>query len=257
MEDFWQSDATSSEPRRVDCISRLRRLWTYEKMAPEILPFQTAVIDEVDELLASLEERLESLRDSGALDYGNLTQLHIDKCKFLLRSYYRTRLAKIQQFCFALSDATHPSRFFLSDNEQVFVDRLAAQFRAHFGRSFLDQLPEAYRSVGVAPRRRLSVSATAGTPLSAGGSAATGTRNASASGGGGGLSQENTVPEPDIDSHIFIRPLSSFSIDEGSYEANPLPLDAGKTYVVRYSAIRSKLLAQLSNASSAELMDLL
>ena len=112
----------SSRGRRDDeessLIQRLQRAWISERCAPDILPYETRLIDAIStrlreqvselisgckccvivdkgEKIASIEASLMSECDSKNTFRTIIVQTEVERVKFLIRSYLRARLHKV------------------------------------------------------------------------------------------------------------------------------------------------------------------
>ncbi|MFS7977719.1 putative GINS complex protein Sld5, alpha-helical [Helianthus anomalus] len=94
----------------------LKRSWRNEKAAPEILQFQSSLVQRSREQIQLMEETVEELvaNDEDPLTVS-LFQMDIDRTLFLLRSYLRTRLQKVSFLqsilytWFSLHNQFHPT----------------------------------------------------------------------------------------------------------------------------------------------------
>ncbi|KAJ8422723.1 hypothetical protein Cgig2_004569 [Carnegiea gigantea] len=115
MEDFESLMKTSD-------VELLKKAWRNEKAAPEILQFQASLVQRSQEQIQLMEETIEDFTRSG-LDplIVSVYQMDLDRTQYLLRSYLRIRLQKIEQ------DMTHISQTDLwnrlSEQEQKFAKR--------------------------------------------------------------------------------------------------------------------------------------
>ena len=85
----------------------MTQLLTNEKMAPEVLPFQFKLVASVCKLVSKQERRLaddqeKRLKDEEGMDqdsrlYASIQRMELERVKFVLKSYLRTRLAKIER----------------------------------------------------------------------------------------------------------------------------------------------------------------
>ncbi|PWA47568.1 DNA replication protein [Artemisia annua] len=131
----------------------LKRSWRNEKAAPEIIKFgseisRTDSIDVRGGMARSLnfEETVEELMQNGEDPLTvSLYQMDIDRTTFLLRSYLRTRLQKIEKFMFHIQK-TADLWARLSKQEQKFARRSIEDMKQHFEQSVLSKLPERYNS---------------------------------------------------------------------------------------------------------------
>ncbi|KAM0988086.1 hypothetical protein ACFX13_012304 [Malus domestica] len=137
-------DSGSTEDYETD-VELLKRAWRQEKSAPEILQFESALVRRIVEQIQLMEETVEEFTDSGIDPLTvSLYQMDLDRTQFLLRSYFRIRLQKIEKYMFHIRDNAE-SR--LSEKEKVFVERCCADLQTHLEKSVLLQLPSTYQSV--------------------------------------------------------------------------------------------------------------
>lgn len=70
-------------------------------MSPELLPFQEKLVLTVNKLIADQDKRLsESYGQSADPDdrfYASILKMEIERSKFVLKSYLRTRIVKIER----------------------------------------------------------------------------------------------------------------------------------------------------------------
>ncbi|KAD6119819.1 hypothetical protein E3N88_11090 [Mikania micrantha] len=124
----------------------LKRSWRNEKASPEILQFQSSLVQRSREQIELMEETVEELvkNDEDPLTVS-LYQMDIDRTLFLLRSYLRTRLQKIEKFMFHIQKTSDLwSR--LSRQEQKFAERSIEDMKQHLEQSVLSKLPDRYKS---------------------------------------------------------------------------------------------------------------
>ncbi|PWA34748.1 DNA replication protein [Artemisia annua] len=130
--------------RRPDLLKRSS--WRNEKAAPEILKFEGSLVQRSREQIQLMEETVEELMQNGEDPLRvSLYQMDIDRTTFLLRSYLRTRLQKIEKFMFHIQK-TADLWARLSKQEQKFARRSIEDMKQHFEQSVLSKLPERYNS---------------------------------------------------------------------------------------------------------------
>ena len=84
-------------------IESLIRAWCNEKASPDLLPYQG---DLVDLFLSNVKAQQEHLAgEKRDVFEAGLYQLDIDRVKFVLASYLRARLAKVQRWYLHLEGA--------------------------------------------------------------------------------------------------------------------------------------------------------
>lgn len=96
------SYSSGSSTRDSDLVS-LQRIWIAERTAPEILPFDEALIDRI---MGRLREQIRYIEETSmSIQVGNDNQLKVllvetelERVKYLLRGYLRTRLSKIDKY---------------------------------------------------------------------------------------------------------------------------------------------------------------
>ena len=70
-----------------------------EKAAPELLPFQFPLVESILRLISDRERMIDSKRQVDADDrfYVNIYKMELERVKFVIKSYLRCRLAKIER----------------------------------------------------------------------------------------------------------------------------------------------------------------
>ena len=89
----------------VKLYETLKRAWNDEKNAPILLKFKSTEVANFQSLLASREREIEAL-ENAANESGDGNEMllsaigreELNRAKYVLRSYLRTRIKKIQQF---------------------------------------------------------------------------------------------------------------------------------------------------------------
>ncbi|KAK7243347.1 hypothetical protein RIF29_38140 [Crotalaria pallida] len=103
-------------------VELLKRAWRNEKAAPEILRFQSDLINRVTEQIQLMEETVEEKSADNADPLSlSLYQMDLDRTLFLLRSYLRVRIQKIE--------------------------KCTGDLKKHLEENVLSQLPENYQSI--------------------------------------------------------------------------------------------------------------
>ncbi|XP_024991964.1 DNA replication complex GINS protein SLD5 [Cynara cardunculus var. scolymus] len=185
----------------------LKRSWRNEKAAPEILQFESSLVQRSREQIQLMEETVEEFMKNGEDPLTvSLYQMDIDRTLFLLRSYLRTRLQKIEKFMFHIQK-TADLWARLSREEQKFAKRSIEDMKQHLEQSVSNKLPDRYKS-----HLKQSV-----------------------------ISEEDDmVMEPKLDAFVICRTrkfLGSLPVDD-SGEENPLDMYAGDIYALRYKSIK-------------------
>ncbi|KAK1295286.1 hypothetical protein QJS10_CPA16g01678 [Acorus calamus] len=207
--DLGSADATWSEQDpsigATTDVELLRRAWRNEKAGPEILQFQDALVQRAREQIQLLEGTVEEFMENGTDDLViSLYQMDLDRTLFLLRSYLRIRLLKIQKYVIHYSKTQLWDR--LSEEEQKFAKKCTDILEKHFERSVLSRLPYGYQSI-----LRQSISS----------------------------EEDDMVPEPQLDTFVFCKSkgaVGSFQLDDSGDEI--VDLVADDLYILRYKSIK-------------------
>jgi GINS complex subunit 4 len=109
---------------------RLMRAWINERCAPTLLPYAHDVVVLVQGRMDRVEQHmLEKADDEQFQKWATYHALELDRIRFLLKSYLRCRLVKIQMFAFHIcQDELVMAR--LSDKEQEFARALRQTYAA-------------------------------------------------------------------------------------------------------------------------------
>ncbi|XP_028778753.1 DNA replication complex GINS protein SLD5 isoform X2 [Neltuma alba] len=127
-------------------VELLKRAWRNEKAAPEILRFETDLIGRIREQIQLMEETVEEKSAAGIDPLSiSLYQMDLDRAQFLLRSYLRVRIQKIEKFVFHIAK-TDELWNKLSKEEKNFARRCTEDLKQHLEDSVLSKLPENYQS---------------------------------------------------------------------------------------------------------------
>jgi len=139
-------------------VMRLKRAWVRERLAPEMMTHEGALVDGVKRAVEAQERALtkraeaRAERGGGAEDASeklmdNVMWVEVNRIKYLLREYMRTRLRKIEAhaFYFILTEeGREAGRERLSEAEQKYVVEYATAVSEHY-ENVLKELPEQYR----------------------------------------------------------------------------------------------------------------
>ncbi|KAK7294328.1 hypothetical protein RJT34_17217 [Clitoria ternatea] len=128
-------------------VELLKRAWRNEKSAPEILRFESHLISRVREQIQLMEETVEEKTTEGADPLStSLYQMDLDRTLFLLRSYLRIRIQKIEKYMFHI-EKTEELWNRLSKAEKTYTRACTDGLKQHLEETVLSKLPENYQSV--------------------------------------------------------------------------------------------------------------
>ncbi|CAI8031390.1 DNA replication complex GINS protein SLD5 [Geodia barretti] len=125
----------------AEVLEKLEEAWQNERFAPELLEHKTEVVDCVLEQIKEMEENLSHV---GRGDFvAGIHRLELDRVQYVLRSYLRTRLEKIERHVLHVleqeADGSSSSR--LSPEELVFAKEYADNMEAHLQSLVLQHMP--------------------------------------------------------------------------------------------------------------------
>ncbi|MCJ1254182.1 GINS complex subunit [Lignoscripta atroalba] len=196
------------KPQEAGDLQELTRAWVTERSAPEVLPWPEQLMERMMDRIRQQIELVET--QTGNMDPKTnfrliIVQTELERFKFLVRSYLRARIAKIDKH--ALYYLTNPAqKARLSASELKYATTHQSLLHAHYHSSFLSQFPTTLQ--------RLDDTA-------------------------GGI---NMIEQPDVDKAVFVRTLRDGRepvVVEGTDIA--FEMRRGDVFVVRWSAVRDRV----------------
>ncbi|KAJ8472480.1 hypothetical protein ONZ45_g16635 [Pleurotus djamor] len=128
-------------------VQQLIRLWMNERHAPDILPVQEHLLAGILDHIRHQSDAVQLLRsdpDASQEEHFRivLVQTEIERIKFIVRSYLRTRLFKIEKYArYIVSNPEIQTR--ISTSERTYASKQAQILDQHFHETVLKSLPEA------------------------------------------------------------------------------------------------------------------
>ncbi|OAL01431.1 GINS complex, Sld5 component [Phaeosphaeriaceae sp. SRC1lsM3a] len=209
IDDLLAEVAVDTTPQETRDLQDLTRCWVAERVAPEILPWPSDLMDRVS---ARIRRQIESVEDqTGNMDPKTnfrliIVQTELERFKFLVRSFVRARLKKIHQHPLHLQalhntsvDSPQP---LLAPFEYQYLTSHQSLLSAHYSSSFLSQFP--------ASLQRLDDTT-------------------------GGISM---IDKPDEDKAVFVRALRDVGEIFVEGTDRRFEMKRGDVWVVRWSAIK-------------------
>ncbi|KAH7107140.1 hypothetical protein BKA62DRAFT_686093 [Auriculariales sp. MPI-PUGE-AT-0066] len=132
-------------------VIQLIRHWLNERHAPDILPFQGELVEHALQLIndqKTLVERLRAYPKTSEEEHFKmgLVQTEMERVKFIVRSYLRTRLFKIEKFTpYILSSQSVQTR--LSAMELAHTVKYGEIIATQFNNAVLQHLPADMRAL--------------------------------------------------------------------------------------------------------------
>ncbi|KIK80575.1 hypothetical protein PAXRUDRAFT_158300 [Paxillus rubicundulus Ve08.2h10] len=136
-------------------LQQLIRYWTNERHAPDILPTEEDLLSRLLDHIRSQSETVQLLRSDPSSSEEEhfrimLAQTEVERVKFVVRSYLRIRLFKIEKFArYIMTNPEVQQR--LSESEVDHARRFARLTDQHFYHSVLQSLPESQQTLDDQP----------------------------------------------------------------------------------------------------------
>ena len=135
------------EQRNLNCelrpeLTQLVQLLHNEKMSPDLLPYQEALVHTVSKAITSQERRLQSNQSTDPDDrfYANILKMEVERTKFVLKSYMRQRIAKIEKYLLWVVEKDQSA--LLSNAEMAFAFSLYESRKTHLQENLFDKIPK-------------------------------------------------------------------------------------------------------------------
>ncbi|KAG4074199.1 hypothetical protein HA402_015502 [Bradysia odoriphaga] len=121
-------------------LDTLRQAWLNERFAPEILLHQTDMLDLMLGQVSHMEENVKQLATN---DFrGIIHRMELERIKYIISSYLRCRLAKIENFTdFILAQEATREEKLLSDGELAYATTYLKMNKNHFQQIVLQHIP--------------------------------------------------------------------------------------------------------------------
>jgi len=206
IDDILADIDQQSIPQDRQDLEALTRLWVAERVAPELLPYPDELMERV---LARLAKQIETIEEAtGSMDPKTnfkliVLQTELERFKFLVRSFLRARMAKIDAHALHYSTQDQ-TKALLSGTELQYLNAHQSLLSNHYKTSFLSQFP--------ASLQRLDDTA-------------------------GGISM---IDRPDADKAVFVRVLRDCGLVRVEGTDVECEFRRGDVWVIRWSAVRDK-----------------
>lgn len=117
-----------------------------EKAAPELLRFESDLVDKIKDLLKEQSAKVDQVRGGarGKALLQMIYQMDHDRARYMLHEYLRVRLKKIQRFGLHIFQYEEEKEK-LSPSELVFADQFVQLDENHLKRLVLDKLPKVFQ----------------------------------------------------------------------------------------------------------------
>lgn len=203
-EEQQEEEDEEEEITPAELIEKLQQCWLNEKFAPELIPHNTAVVECIIEQIKHMESNIKSAKKG---DFRiAIHKLELDRIKYMLYSYLRLRIKKIEKlasFILDEDDKRHPNvKSKLSAEEYAYATEYFRNVKEHLTASVLDHLPINLQD----------------------------------------LNEAVTMPKPDLDRFVFLKSqenLRGILVDDMSLDGRNeiVDMDKDDLYIMRYKPI--------------------
>mmetsp|Transcript_1880 Transcript_1880/g.5497 ORF Transcript_1880/g.5497 Transcript_1880/m.5497 type:complete len:229 (+) Transcript_1880:305-991(+) len=204
-----QTDNGYEPPSELSGAHSLKQAYINEKAAPELLQYAQELVDSTQKGITEQEALLDEWEGDREKDLAaGIIRFELQRVRYILRGYLRTRLRKLEQYVMALLDDPQALTR-LSSQEAAYAREFFRLFGRHMKSALLDHLPENFTSMA---------------------------KQSSAS------PDKDMVDRPDLEAHVFCRVLDD--VGEVATDDNAetsVYFRKGDQYVVSYKWIRQLL----------------
>lgn len=142
------SDEEGEAMTAAEVLQRLEEAWMTERMSPTLESHQSEL---VDCMLDQINQMTENLKRCKKHDFRlAIHKMEIDRIRYMISSYLRTRLEKIEKFTHYLLEkegrVTDESLATLSPAEVNYAKEYASNLESHFQTLILQHVPENLRA---------------------------------------------------------------------------------------------------------------
>lgn len=118
------------------------KLLIKEREVPEILPYETDIVEALDSMIKDQEDAMAEVNTNTVNEnfFSMIYKTEIERLKYILKAYLRTRLFKIQKYYLYIIKEEKSD--LLSQAEMKFAGKYFLYKRNHFKEWFLKNIPE-------------------------------------------------------------------------------------------------------------------
>eukprot|EP01132_Coremiostelium_polycephalum_P005719 gene5719-7114_t len=133
----------SFEQDTTDLLDKIKHVWINEKFSPDILNYEEDLVKQILKQIETKEELCSEINDTQNRFTAQLYEMEVERLKYLIRSYLRTRIKKIDKFYAYISqNSTIKSK--LSNHELEYCEKFTNLIENHFQITFLESLPKGF-----------------------------------------------------------------------------------------------------------------
>lgn len=187
------------EVTAAEVLVQLENAWMNEKFAPELLESKADLVECMLDQIKEMEGNLKKIKQGDVV--ASLHKLEMDRIRFVLSSYIRTRLEKIEKHVVhvleqeAAREEDEPSR--LSPEELQYAKAYADNMESLFKSLALQHMPANMQNID----------------------------------------RKKAVPRPNMDKYVFLKVLENQDQIMIDPDEEPIDLEDRAQYIMRYSAV--------------------
>ncbi|ORY94983.1 hypothetical protein BCR43DRAFT_476917 [Syncephalastrum racemosum] len=188
-------------------IFTLEHIWMNERGAPELLPFRADIVDSMKDLIEEQTDRILDMEVSNPDEnfYSMIYQTEIERLKFLLKSYLRTRLFKIEKFALWLLRQDNAAHI-MSPHELEYARSYQTLLETHHHETFAHMLPHTQQKQDEE------------------------------------MGDISMVVTPNLEAPVFVKALDATGpLHIAGPDEEDVSLEKGDIYLLRYSAVKQLL----------------
>ncbi|XP_072396580.1 DNA replication complex GINS protein SLD5 [Diabrotica undecimpunctata] len=204
VDDIESASNTSDDQVQItpaEVIELMEEAWVNEKFAPEILPHRSEIVDIILDQITTMEENIQKLSSTDFTK--SVYQLEVDRLRFLISSYLRTRLEKIEAYVIHILNEESKrvdkgDELYLSEQELKF-----AKDYSHTMKQYFEKLIKCYP-------------------------------------GNQSDAWSDKIIEPNLNSFVFLKSknrVEGISIEENNPESDLVDFNSGSQMIISYSSI--------------------
>lgn len=197
------------EVTAAEVLARLEEAWINEKFAPELLESKADLVECMLDQIKEMEGNLKSVKQGDVV--ASLHKLEIDRIRYILSSYTRTRIEKIEKHVVHVLEQE-------AERDENENSRLSPE-ELQYSKDYADSMESLMKSLALQHMP-------------------TNMQN---------IDRKKAVPRPNIDKYVFLKVLENQEQVMIDPEEDPIDMEIGAQHIMRYSAIAPLL----SNGSVA------
>lgn len=123
----------------------MKQLYLQEKMSPELLPYQHLLVENICKSISSKEREIANQaanknkqNSADVRFYMNIRQMEVERVKYILKSYLRARIIKIEKHLLYIVEKDKAN--LLSKAEMDYTWEQYEMRKQHFNSEFFDKI---------------------------------------------------------------------------------------------------------------------